>query len=147
MANIQRDRNVLTHLPAVWMDGIGGFILNAVLRDPWFVFKIVHYYLWFEKSGCVALAFALWAWASVVVSEVASGILAILSIFYLKVTKLFLSIKMTLIGLFLTTATWSVYREKYRREKHLLKIVLLDINYVSTKESYAKQGGVHACPL
>jgi len=40
-----------------------------------------------------------------------------------------------------------VYRGKYGREKHLLKIVLLDINYASIKESYAKQARVGAGPL
>uniref|UniRef100_A0A8C8BE77 Kinesin family member 13B n=1 Tax=Otus sunia TaxID=257818 RepID=A0A8C8BE77_9STRI len=41
-ANVALYRDVLVQLPAIWMDGTGSFILNALLWVAWFVFKTVH---------------------------------------------------------------------------------------------------------
>lgn len=87
------------------------------------------------------------AWGLAIASRVTGTILAILPMFYLELTKPIMSINNTLIGLISSAVTRSVYWEKCRREKHLLKIVLLNLNYASTKESYAKQARICACPL
>lgn len=123
------------------------FTLNSLWWDPRFVFwpRIANFGLENVIAWHSLLLSKVWGLA--IASKVTGTILAVLPMFYLELTKPILSINNTLIGLISSAVTRSVYWEKCRREKHLLKIGFLNLNYASTKESYAKQARICACPL